>query len=84
MWSMVRNTWSSKEGGIGMRKNYISPLCEIHRLGSEAVLAGSGPGLDYVYGDKDQYKGQVKDDEGTRDSEAKHFDAWSSWDDELL
>lgn len=67
-----------------MRKNYVTPLCEIHRLGAEVILAGSGSGLDYIYGDKDQNKGTVKDDEGTRDSEAKHFDAWSSWDDELL
>mgnify|MGYP004583101749 CR=1 FL=1 len=66
-----------------MKKQYISPMCLFLSLDGNAILAGSGnpTNVNYDYGEKLGSSGEVKEDNGTRDSEAKRFNAWSCWED---
>ena len=66
---------------MNMRKVYTKPLCYWLMAEGNQLLAGSGgQDVDYVFGEKDKHEGNVDEDDGKRDSEAKHFNAWESWD----
>lgn len=66
-----------------LKRKYVAPMCSILSLDGNVILAGSGnpTNVNYNYGEKLGASGEVKEDNGTRDSEAKHFNAWSSWED---